>query len=1504
MAHINSSPLPPQIRLTSAKIRRSSQSPSRSPERRSHFAYQVLDPLLSNLSPESTLQALTSVDAVPKNEKTAQDLLTKSISKVSTEERALGIRSAVAAKKLKEWYKEVLAWQWPKKTDAQLGKGFIPPTRTAQDGSPASTREAESEVEYFGSLPAEVVQRYETRIEEIRDGMDSLDVEELKEHVLNAHIPARSRPSSSASTISIGPPSFSYVQLSDFTAIVTATILRLLPTLSRLNFLLTTWDVRLLVLRQIPGLLAGLQRARVAMDSSMAALTVVHHPEETDSLFSRDAFHSKRTELETIVVSTGRRMDKILDALEGREDSLPETWIDDLEAIEADFSTWAVEAEKRAVMDELMRLNKPKPAVEKKEPEAQVHQLPTEKAVQEVDEPTPEAIAVPQSQPVSNVRSEDQPKSDVNAHEVTKDRKLVEISANIPGSVSSTSSTGDKALQTKLTDGTSDLISNIPKDSAQSEEPHQRIDVVTSTNSTDKSPKQCVIHVDESADLDTSHSTPEGADYQHVNVIDKSQKSTAESSRPTSGTSTNFENNTQNHPLPSIIQDVSRDEQYPSSARRDSTTSKSRVQCPSGPSLNNKAISRDLSDDSEAPLQKQVQRQTVSNNPNTNSDTSDEKLSDDESASSVLKSGRKDDNEIPISPKADVPGDKDQTLPGILVDSIVPDGDDSSSEQSSSSEHVARDDILEKEPENSPHESVDSSEDVSISMEHLNHISKPEELSTPSDDLANHIDSSHPEQLDDIPHVEGMSEVTVAKTAEDESHRNHDLQKTKVAPVTDLLDQVADDVHIGASEHRGAVALVDTDTGIRPRTPEPAESLENSSSRGVPFSSLFSHPRDRSGSDARNQTPIRTATTETGAERTGVDEESPKLILESPIKMSKLRPKPLSFSKGHHKPHCRNTSDLSGADSPVSDCTSLSSPETREPYTSGSPTTPLIAETPTPPQHDYSSTNHARSNSQATLRQEHLYNFNGRRGPSRPEFKHCRTASLPLQRFMNEDVHQDYDEDFAEDVRPLDRSLSPSPEKLSNDELSSLRKRGVPLDTHKRTTATRHSTSGSLDFPTRETGSGNKLVRRQGIRGVSDSSRLSQNVQRPSSSKAPSIPARSNKRLHRPQNDMRPGSSMAGSVRSHTPSELSRPASPLAKAAEDELEEKINSILNTIPARIRLTHAPSTEGLHVNSSSASQRNERLGSVSPRWPSSRSSTPTPSLYLTPAYNRARRAHSHTSEEGSVRVYHLHRGKTAPPTKLFVRTVGEGGERVMVRVGGGWADLGEYLREYAIHHGARRASEQPKVEVQEIPSHSSPSYSSPGGTPIQPSNNGRTTPSRPGSSLSSRSPSSLAVRKTRQPAVSANEHDHSVVESQIIGDSASPMSVVSSRNRRFSISSNNSISMASTGDSPFAGSSHSAAVTPLGLAGPKPRSRRVSMSPESEAWVEDVLGQARINSSLKPPKPSATRTGRESSLGKRPSEPKLRSVSDMGSVGLNKRVLLRGLDRTRRESSQGL
>jgi hypothetical protein len=340
----------PSIRLSPVHSRQNSSD-------RIGSIYQQLDPLLSNLSPESTLQALTSTDAVPSNEKAAHDILSQSISQVSPAERALGIRAAVAAQNLDLWHKEVQSWVWPNQHDAKVGKGFIPPAGSQAESSPSHSGflyPPSLDVSYYGSLPASVVERNEKRIEEIRDGMDDLNVEELKEHVLNAHIPSRSRPSSATSSVSVPPP-LSYVQLSDFTAVVTATILRALPFLARLNALLATWDVRLLVLRQVPGLLRELSITRSALNSSLQGLRDPRLAATELNRYSDESLAVDHVKLESAVVAVGRRMDRVLDALEGRPDSLPEQWIDDLESIESDFAAWVVEAEKYKVQNEWLR---------------------------------------------------------------------------------------------------------------------------------------------------------------------------------------------------------------------------------------------------------------------------------------------------------------------------------------------------------------------------------------------------------------------------------------------------------------------------------------------------------------------------------------------------------------------------------------------------------------------------------------------------------------------------------------------------------------------------------------------------------------------------------------------------------------------------------------------------------------------------------------------------------------------------------------------------------------------------------------------------------------------------------------------------------------------------------------------------------------------------------------------------------------------------------------------
>src|SRR5204862_4685719 len=84
------------------------------------------------------------------------------------------------------------------------------------------------------------------------------------------------------------------------------------------------------------------------------------------------SFDSARQRLEHMVLSLGSKMDAILDTLEGREDSLPEIWIDKMEAIETDFAIWAFEAEKKSIENEGRR--------NRREPRVRVIEQPQEES--------------------------------------------------------------------------------------------------------------------------------------------------------------------------------------------------------------------------------------------------------------------------------------------------------------------------------------------------------------------------------------------------------------------------------------------------------------------------------------------------------------------------------------------------------------------------------------------------------------------------------------------------------------------------------------------------------------------------------------------------------------------------------------------------------------------------------------------------------------------------------------------------------------------------------------------------------------------------------------------------------------------------------------------------------------------------------------------------------------------------------------------------------------------
>ena len=327
------------------------RSASRSPIRRQWSIEHDLDPLFANLSPTSTLDALQSTNPVLAEEGTHKRALLESVADVSTSDRALGIKAALAGKRIREWYQELNAWPWPSPSHS-TSNGFEPPfgpeygPKDAFSIAEGSADKAGTRLEYYGSLTARLVLEYEERIDTIKDELDLLQLEELKSHVLATHQRKRSGQGQPE-----GGDGSKVAYIDDFTSIITATIMQTLPEISRLHSLLGIWSTRLLVLRQVPGFLESLETTEAAMQSAWNVVNSLSNQEGSQASVGMDkaTYSTIRGVLEQQVLDLGKRLDCMLDALEGREDTLPDLWVDKMDRLEADYGAWVVDAERRVL---------------------------------------------------------------------------------------------------------------------------------------------------------------------------------------------------------------------------------------------------------------------------------------------------------------------------------------------------------------------------------------------------------------------------------------------------------------------------------------------------------------------------------------------------------------------------------------------------------------------------------------------------------------------------------------------------------------------------------------------------------------------------------------------------------------------------------------------------------------------------------------------------------------------------------------------------------------------------------------------------------------------------------------------------------------------------------------------------------------------------------------------------------------------------------------------------
>ncbi|KAK3994788.1 hypothetical protein QBC44DRAFT_40353 [Cladorrhinum sp. PSN332] len=361
-----------------------------------------------------------------------------------------------------------------------------------------------------------------------------------------------------------------------------------------------------------------------------------------------------------------------------------------------------------------------------------------------------------------------------------------------------------------------------------------------------------------------------------------------------------------------------------------------------------------------------------------------------------------------------------------------------------------------------------------------------------------------------------------------------------------------------------------------------------------------------------------------------------------------------------------------------------------------------------------------------------------------------------------------------------------------------------------------------------------------------------------------------------------------------TPGSTGSPKTPMS-ATDVQLQQQISEILESVPAKIRLSSGLPSVNLNppdfkmpvARKASKPEMHRSYSSMSARSAGSRagSRAGTPSFTLAPAYGRTARQRPKPGNP-EIKLYHLSRSNGEAPIKLFIRCVGERGERVMVRVGGGWADLGEYLKEYASHHGRRSAVGEGKVEVKDLPGRAAVGAATSMGV-----RSGSTPPSRPASAQEvHHSPISplplggpLRVRKTRR-ATGVGSVVPTMTE-----EAKTPLSTVST-------APDSSNGTPSSGGSTRSRSSSRLSWgeedSSLGMAGP--RAKQIEMSEENKAWVESVKEKVRLASGERKASAPAVIGSAASSTVPADSPSLLMDgakFGDMGKVGATKRVFRR-------------
>lgn len=299
------------------------------------------DDLLGQLGPASAMELLLAPSGAIKG----------CMDGASQAEREFAMRTAVASQRISEWLEELQSWNWPEEGGEE---GFQPggQSETSRKLFAAGTQATEQGQQYLGSLLAQDVARYLWRIDEIQHGLNDLELEDIKAHILTHHIIPAPRPGTPGSD-----RSRHYTRMDDLSAVVTSIVVQSLPSLAKLTALIHAWTMRLAVLPQIPSVLASIQDAEATLEAAweavmafseeLAKFNEANGQLDWDPSLTKESFAVLKKSLSKKVARPGKTLDYMLDCLEGLDDTVPEDWLDRLEAVEQSYGDWVAVGERK-----------------------------------------------------------------------------------------------------------------------------------------------------------------------------------------------------------------------------------------------------------------------------------------------------------------------------------------------------------------------------------------------------------------------------------------------------------------------------------------------------------------------------------------------------------------------------------------------------------------------------------------------------------------------------------------------------------------------------------------------------------------------------------------------------------------------------------------------------------------------------------------------------------------------------------------------------------------------------------------------------------------------------------------------------------------------------------------------------------------------------------------------------------------------------------------------------